>query len=76
MGSDRAQRDHPERSEGTLDDSEAPRIDRHVITSTGRVRDTVYYSILQDEWPEVKARLEKRMGREELSGITALRTTD
>jgi hypothetical protein len=67
---------HPELWVGTLDDSEAPRIDRHVITSTGRVRDMVCYSILQDEWPEVKARLEKRMGREELSGITALRTTD
>ena len=31
---------------------------RHLITWTGRVRDTVYFSVLDDEWPEVKARLE------------------
>jgi RimJ/RimL family protein N-acetyltransferase len=30
---------------------------RHVITWTGRVRDSVYFSILDHEWPEVKARL-------------------
>jgi RimJ/RimL family protein N-acetyltransferase len=30
---------------------------RHLITSTGRVRDTVYFSILDSEWPEVKVRL-------------------
>jgi|SRR3984957_17376326 len=29
-----------------------------LITWTGRVRDTVYFSILDTEWPEVKARLE------------------
>src|SRR5246500_3472719 len=34
---------------------------RHLITSTGRVRDTVYFSILDTEWPEVKARLEARL---------------
>ena len=31
---------------------------RHLITWTGRVRDTVYFSVLDSEWPEVKARLE------------------
>jgi N-acetyltransferase len=31
---------------------------RHLITWTGRVRDTVYFSILDSEWPEVKLRLE------------------
>ena len=36
---------------------------RHLVTSTGRVRDTVYFSILDDEWPGVKARLEARLGR-------------
>src|SRR6185295_1882980 len=30
---------------------------RHVVTSTGRVRDTVYYSILDSEWPVVRDRL-------------------
>jgi N-acetyltransferase len=32
---------------------------RHLLTWTGRVRDTVYFSILDNEWPEVKARLEE-----------------
>jgi len=34
---------------------------RHLVTWTGRVRDTVYFSILDDEWPEAKARLESRL---------------
>jgi RimJ/RimL family protein N-acetyltransferase len=36
---------------------------RHVITWTGRVRDSVFFSILDSEWPEAKARLEERMER-------------
>ncbi len=32
---------------------------RHLLTWTGRVRDTVYFSILDNEWPEVKAKLER-----------------
>jgi RimJ/RimL family protein N-acetyltransferase len=32
----------------------------HQITATGRVRDSVYYSILASEWPAVQARLEGR----------------
>ena len=31
---------------------------KHLITWTGRVRDTVYFSILETEWPQVKTRLE------------------
>jgi RimJ/RimL family protein N-acetyltransferase len=31
---------------------------RHLVTSTGRVRDTVYFSILDDEWRDVKLKLE------------------
>jgi len=31
---------------------------RHVVTWTGRVRDSVYFSILDSEWPEVKIQLE------------------
>jgi len=30
---------------------------RHVITASGRVRDTVYFSIIDSEWPAIKARL-------------------
>jgi RimJ/RimL family protein N-acetyltransferase len=36
---------------------------RHVLTWTGRVRDSVFFSILDSEWPEVKKRLEERMER-------------
>jgi len=31
---------------------------RHLLTWSGRVRDTVYFSVLDNEWPEVKARLQ------------------
>ena len=34
---------------------------RHLITWTGRVRDTVYFSILDTEWEGVKARLEHKL---------------
>jgi RimJ/RimL family protein N-acetyltransferase len=37
---------------------------RHVLTWTGRVRDSVYFSILDSEWPGAKLRLEKMMRRE------------
>jgi RimJ/RimL family protein N-acetyltransferase len=30
----------------------------HMITETGRYRDSVYFSIIEAEWPEVKAALE------------------
>jgi N-acetyltransferase len=33
----------------------------HMITSTGRVRHTVYFSIIDSEWPTVKARLEAKL---------------
>jgi N-acetyltransferase len=33
----------------------------HMITSTGRIRHTVYFSIVKEEWPEVKAKLELRL---------------
>jgi RimJ/RimL family protein N-acetyltransferase len=31
---------------------------KHMVTWNGRIRDSVYFSILDSEWPEVKARLE------------------
>jgi RimJ/RimL family protein N-acetyltransferase len=34
---------------------------KHVITSTGRIRDSIYFSILDTEWPEVKAGLEEKL---------------
>lgn len=33
----------------------------HMITYSGRARDTVYFSILEQEWPAVKARLESML---------------
>jgi N-acetyltransferase len=41
------------REEGTLR--------RHLVTWTGRVRDTVYFSILDEEWGRVKEKLEARL---------------
>jgi N-acetyltransferase len=34
---------------------------RHVLTWTGRVRDSVYFSILDSEWPSTKATLEQKL---------------
>ena len=36
---------------------------RHMLTWTGRLRDTVYFSILDSEWPHVKAALEAKLTR-------------
>jgi len=35
---------------------------RHVICSDGHRRDTVYFSILAEEWPTIKTRLAARLG--------------
>jgi hypothetical protein len=32
-----------------------------MITAGGRARDTVYYSVLDSEWPQVRAGLEARL---------------
>jgi N-acetyltransferase len=37
---------------------------QHMITASGRLRDTVYFSILDGEWPAVRARLEARLSQE------------
>jgi len=34
---------------------------RHAITDTGRIRDTVYYSVLDSEWRGVKANLKSKI---------------
>ncbi len=36
---------------------------KHMITERGAPRDTVYYSVVDDEWPAVKARLEGLLRR-------------
>ena len=35
----------------------------HMMTQNGRVRDTVYYSIIEAEWPVVKAALELKLAQ-------------
>ena len=37
---------------------------KHLVTWTGRLRDTVYFSILDTEWPDVRAKLEAKLARE------------
>ncbi|WP_240954430.1 GNAT family N-acetyltransferase [Solimonas marina] len=38
---------------------------RHMITETGRVRDSAYFSVVDAEWPVVKQHLEKLMARDD-----------
>lgn len=40
---------------------------QHMMTASGRVRDTVYFSILDTEWPTVRARLTARLDAGELA---------
>ncbi len=35
----------------------------HMLTWSGRIRHTVYFSIIDSEWPNVKKRLEERLAR-------------
>ena len=36
---------------------------KHTLMWTGRYRDSIYYSVLDDEWPEAKRRLEQLLSR-------------
>jgi RimJ/RimL family protein N-acetyltransferase len=38
---------------------------KHLILPTGRIRDSVLFSIIDEEWPEVKARLTERTAESE-----------
>jgi len=46
---------------GRIGAKEEGTLRKHLITWTGRVRDSVYFSILDTEWPEVRARLEQKL---------------
>jgi N-acetyltransferase len=37
----------------------------HMLMSDGRLRHSVYFSILPDEWPAVRAKLEARLAQGE-----------
>lgn len=36
---------------------------RHMVNEDGTLRDTVYFSVIREEWPEMKARLEGLLAR-------------
>ena len=36
---------------------------KHMVVASGRIRDTVYFSILDDEWPAIRSRLRERLTR-------------
>jgi RimJ/RimL family protein N-acetyltransferase len=42
---------------------------KHMITERGEARDTVYFSVVDDEWPEMKARLEGLLARGDSSAV-------
>ncbi len=44
---------------------------KHMITTQGRTRDTVYFSITDDDWPVVSARLERMLGEADIPPATA-----
>jgi RimJ/RimL family protein N-acetyltransferase len=35
----------------------------HMITWSGRLRHSVYYSVIAEEWPDVRRRLEEKLAR-------------
>ena len=39
---------------------------QHMITANGRIRDTVYYSVLAPEWPQVKKKLEWKLQAQQI----------
>ncbi len=44
-----------------------PVLRKHVIYASGYIRDSVYFSILDTEWPQVRAKLEARLARTDTS---------
>jgi RimJ/RimL family protein N-acetyltransferase len=38
---------------------------QHIITWSGRLRDSVYFSVLDSEWPRVKQHLEQKLTRQD-----------
>lgn len=53
---------HSQRAIEKLDAKKEGVLRKHMILPDGTIRDSVIYSITDDEWPEVKARLEARLG--------------
>ena len=34
---------------------------KHIVTASGRIRDTIWFSIIDSEWPQVKSDLERKL---------------
>lgn len=43
--------------------TEEGRLRKHMATESGHLRDTLYFSILDDEWPDVESHLTNRLSR-------------
>lgn len=43
---------------------------RHIVTLSGRVRDSVYFSVIWEEWPAVRGHLEERVAAAEQRTVT------
>ena len=43
--------------------TEEGRLRKHMATESGHLRDTLYFSILDDEWPDVESHLTDRLSR-------------
>jgi len=41
---------------------------KHMVMPNGRIRDSVYYSVIDEQWPEIKAKLEGRLTRSDTEG--------
>jgi N-acetyltransferase len=37
---------------------------KHMLTESGRVRNSVYFSVTDEEWPSVKTRLQEKLRRD------------
>ena len=37
---------------------------QHMVTASGRIRDSVYFSVIADEWPQVRQGLEEKLAPE------------
>jgi RimJ/RimL family protein N-acetyltransferase len=50
----------------------------HMLTESGRRRDSVYFSIIEEEWPQVRMRLQQRLARLQAppAAGTAVRAAD
>ena len=69
----RARRVQDRRPEYPVARGEEGALRHHMVMPEGRLRDSVYYSILAEEWPRVRAHLRARLaqrakGRAALAG--------